>query len=158
MENLIDETSNRVLLEYIRDSRQSFREVARTLGISSGTVASRVKDMEEAGVIKRYSVLMDFEKLGYELTILTEIIVSEGMMMEVGERIASISDSLAVYNITGDSDIMVIAKFKTRQDLSDYTKKIHKMPNVLRTKTHVVLNTIREDFNQLPQSILNIVK
>jgi len=68
MENMIDETSNRVLLEYIRDSRQSFREVARILGISSGTVASRVKDLEEAGVVKRYSVLMDFEKLGYELT------------------------------------------------------------------------------------------
>ena len=150
MENMIDETSNRVLLEYIRDSRQSFREVARTIGISSGTVASRIKEMEETGVIKRYSVLMDFEKLGYELTIITEIIVSEGMMMEVGERIASISDSLAVYNITGDSDIMIVAKFKTRQDLSDYTKKIHKMPNVLRTKTHVVLNTIKEDFNQLP--------
>ena len=150
METMIDETSSRVLLEYIRDSRQSFREVARTLGVSSGTVASRIKEMEERGIIKRYSVLMDLERLGYELTILSEIIVSDGMMMEVGERIAEISDSLAVYNITGDSDIMVVAKFKTRQDLSDYTKKIHKMPYVLRTKTHVVLNTIKEDFNQLP--------
>ena len=147
---MIDETSSKVLLEYIRDSRQSFREVARTLGVSSGTVASRIKEMEERGIIKRYSVLMDLERLGYELTILSEIIVSDGMMMEVGERIAEISDSLAVYNITGDSDIMVVAKFKTRQDLSDYTKKIHKMPYVLRTKTHVVLNTIKEDFNQLP--------
>jgi DNA-binding Lrp family transcriptional regulator len=150
METMIDETSSRVLLEYIRDSRQSFREVARTLGVSSGTVASRIKEMEEKGIIKRYSVLMDLERLGYELTILSEIIVSDGMMMEVGERIAGISDSLAVYNITGDSDIMVVAKFKTRQDLSDYTKMIHKMPYVLRTKTHVVLNTIKEDFNQLP--------
>jgi DNA-binding Lrp family transcriptional regulator len=88
---------------------------------------------------------LNYEKLGYELTAITEIIVSEGMMLEVGKDIAKIPGALRVYNITGDADILVVARFKTRRELSNFTKKITKMRYVVRTKTHVVLNTIKED-------------
>ena len=147
---MLDETSMKVLEEYLRDARQSFREIARRTGYSSGTVASRVKDMEEAGVIKRYTVQLDYERLGYELTAITEIIVSDGMMLEVGDRISKMPQAMGVYNVTGDSDIMVVAKFKTRQQLSDFTKNITKMPHVVRTKTHVVLNTLKEELSLIP--------
>ncbi len=147
---MVDETSQKVLEEYLTDSRQSFREVARKIGISSGTVASRIKDLEESGIIKKYTTQLDYEKLGYELTAVTEIIISEGMMIEVGREISKIRHALGVYNVTGDSDILVIAKFRSRQDLSDFTKTILKMPHVVRTKTHVVLNTLKEDYNLVP--------
>jgi len=147
---MLDEASMKVLEEYLRDARQSFREIARRTGYSSGTVASRVKDMEEAGVIKRYTVQLDYERMGYELTAVTEIIVSDGMMLEVGDRISKIPQAMGVYNVTGDSDIMVVAKFKTRQQLSDFTENITKMPHVVRTKTHVVLNTLKEELSLLP--------
>ena len=147
---MVDETSQKVLEEYLQDSRQSFREVARKIGISSGTVANRIKDMEEKEIIKKYTTQLDYEKLGYELTAVTEIIVSEGMMIEVGNEIAKIRNAVGVYNVTGDSDILIIAKFKSRQDLSDFTKTMLKMPNVVRTKTHVVLNTLKEDLTLIP--------
>lgn len=147
---MIDETSRKVLAEYLQDSRQSFREVARKIGISSGTVASRIKDMEENGIIKKYTTLLNYEKLGFELTAVTEITVSEGMMIEVGNEISKIDHTVGVYNVTGDSDILVIAKFRSRAALSDFTKTILKLENVVRTKTHVVLNTLKEDYGILP--------
>ena len=142
---LIDETSLNVIKEYVRDARQSFREIARRVGISSGTVASRVKELEDEGVIVKYTIQLDHSKLGYELTAITEIIVSDGMMIEVGREISKIPQVLRVYNITGDSDIIVLGKFKTRQELSDFTKKVTKTPHVVRTKTHLVLNTLKEE-------------
>ncbi len=148
--NLSDGTSLKVLEEYLRDSRQSIREVARKIGVSSGTVASRIKEMEDSGVIKRYSALLDFEKLGFEITAVTEVIVSEGKMINVGEEISKIKSACGVYNITGDSDIMIIAKFRTRKELSDFTKNLLTLPNVVRTKTHFVLNTMKEDFSVIP--------
>ncbi|MBD3205231.1 winged helix-turn-helix transcriptional regulator [Candidatus Bathyarchaeota archaeon] len=147
---MLDETALRVLEEYVRDSRQSYREIARRLGISSGTVASRAKELEEKGIIEKYTVQLNHEKLGYELTAITEIIISEGMMLEVGDEISKISGALRVYNITGDADILVVARFKTRSQLSDFTKKITKMRYVVRTKTHVVLNTIKDEVSLLP--------
>jgi Lrp/AsnC family transcriptional regulator, regulator for asnA, asnC and gidA len=147
---MVDDTAKKVLEEYLKDSRQSYREVARKIGVSSGTVANRIKELEENNVIKKYTTQVNYEKMGYELTAITEIIVSEGMMIEVGNEIAKISETVGVYNVTGDSDILVIAKFKSRQDLSDFTKTILKMSNVVRTKTHVVLNTLKEDLTLPP--------
>ena len=145
-----EDVTARVLDEYLRDSRQSIREVARKIGVSSGTVASRLKEMEDTGVIRRYAAILDYEKLGYELTAITEITVSDGKMIEVGEAIAKLSQATGVYNVTGDADIMIVGKFKTRKELSDFTKRILIIPHVLRTKTHLVLNTLKEDFSLIP--------
>ncbi len=138
-----------VLRELLRDARLSYRELARRIGVSSGTAASRVRGLERDGVIKKYTVQVDHERLGYELTVITEITVSGGMILDVGEKIAAYPETIALYNVTGASDIMVIAKFKTRQELSDFTKNITKMPHVERTETHLVLNTLKENHSLL---------
>ena len=145
----IDETDKQVLTEVLRDSRQSYREIARRIDVSPGTVVSRVRDMEEKGVIKKFTANIDFEKLGYDLTVVTEVTVSNGMILEVGHEITKLKRAYAIYNVTGDSDVMVIAKFRNREELSDFTKNILKIPHVERTKTHLVLNTLKEDFNIL---------
>jgi DNA-binding Lrp family transcriptional regulator len=52
----------------------------------------------------------------------------------------------AVYDITGSTDTVIIAKFKERNDLSKFVKGLASIPNVKNTITHVVLNTTKEDF------------
>ena len=79
----------------------------------------------------------------------TEIIVSKGKLLETDAEIAKIPNVCAVYDITGQTDAMVVAKFKSRNDLSEFTKKLLAMPYVERTNTHVVLTTVKEDFRLL---------
>ncbi len=146
---MLDKTDVLVLTEVLRDSRQSYREIARRIGVSPGTVVSRVRDMEEKKIISKYTAQVDFEKLGYDLTVVTEITISSGMVFEAGIEITNMRESCAIYNVTGDSDVMVIAKFRNREELSNFTKALLKIPNVERTKTHLVLNTLKEDFNIL---------
>ncbi|MCW4036099.1 MAG: Lrp/AsnC ligand binding domain-containing protein, partial [Candidatus Bathyarchaeota archaeon] len=85
----------------------------------------------------------------YELTVITEITVSKGKLLETEEEIAKIQNVCAVYDVTGLTDAMVIAKFKSRSNLSDFTKRLLAMPYVERTNTHVVLTTMKEDFRML---------
>lgn len=142
----MNEIDEKILGEYLRDSQQSYREIARKLGVSAGTVVSRTRKLEKEGVIKGYTVQLDYEKLGYDLTVITEVTVSKGEIKDVGAEITKLKQACAVYNVTGESDVMVIAKFKTRKELSDFTKRILKIPNVERTNTHLVLITLKEDF------------
>ncbi|MDH5787437.1 MAG: Lrp/AsnC family transcriptional regulator, partial [Candidatus Bathyarchaeota archaeon] len=93
-----------------------------------------------------YSVLLDHEKLGYELTILTEITVSKGRLLEMENEIARYPNVCSVYDVTGLTDAVIIAKFKNRDELSKFTKRLLALPYVERTNTHVVLTTIKEDF------------
>jgi DNA-binding Lrp family transcriptional regulator len=145
----LDEIDKKILVELLTDSKRSYRELAKAIGISAATVINHVQRLESAGVIKEYTVMLDFERLGYELTVVTEMTVSRGKLLETQEEIAKLPYVCAVYDVTGEIDSIVIAKFRNRRDLSEFPKDLLSMPFVERTNTHVVLNTMKEDFRML---------
>jgi DNA-binding Lrp family transcriptional regulator len=145
----LDAIDKKLLRELLTNSKRSYRELARAIGVSAATVINHVQRLESGGVIKDYSVSLDHERLGYELTVITEIIVSKGKLLETDAEIAKIPNVCAVYDITGETDAMVVAKFKSRSNLSDFTKKLLAMPYVERTNTHVALTTVKEDFRMM---------
>lgn len=145
----LDETDVKILKVLTEDARLSSRQVARQCNISIGTALSRTRKMENEGIIKGYSALLDQEKLGYELTVVTEITVSKGRLLEMENEIARIPNVCCVYDLTGLADATIIAKFKNREDLSKFTKHLLSLAYVERTNTHVVLTTIKEDFRTI---------
>ncbi len=146
---VVNELDKRILSVLLEDGRASCREVARILGVSPATVAKRLKKLESSGLVKGYTALLDHEKLGYDITVITAITVSGGKLLEVEREIAKLPGVCAVYDVTGPVDVMVIAKFRNRQELSRFTKSLLAMPHVERTCTYVVLTTVKEDFRLL---------
>jgi len=142
----LDETKVKILKALTVNARLSYRQIAKQCGISSRRVLSRIKRMEKEGIIKGYSALLDHEKLGYELTVVTEITVTKGRLLEVENEIARLPNVCCVYDVTGLIDAVVIAKFKNREEISKFAKRLLTIPYVERTNTHVVLTTIKEDF------------
>lgn len=142
----MDETDVKILKALTVDARLSSRQIARQCDISIGTVLSRIKKMENEGIIKAYSALLDHEKLGYELTVVSEITVSKGRLLEMESEIARFPNVCSVYDVTGELDAIIVAKFRNREELSKFTKRLLALPYVERTNTHVVLTTIKEDF------------
>ncbi|MFA6318404.1 MAG: Lrp/AsnC family transcriptional regulator [Elusimicrobiota bacterium] len=132
--------------ELVADARASYRELAKKLGVSAGTVIAKVRELEERGVIRGYAAVLDHEKLGYGLAVVMDITVSKGKLVEMEKHIASRPNVLAVYDVTGQTDAVVIAKFKSREELSRFTKSILALPFVERTNTHFVLSIMKEDF------------
>ena len=145
----LNETDVKILKNLLEDARFSSRQIAKNVGVSVGTVLSRIKKMEDEGLIKGYTVTLDHEKLGYQLIVVTEITVSKGRLLEMELEIAKISGVCGVYDVTGLTDAVIIAKFKNRDDLGVFTKRLLALPYIERTNTHVVLSTIRENFRLL---------
>ncbi len=142
----MDETDVKILKTLVSDARLSSRQISKKTSVSIGTVLTRMKKMEKAGIIRGYSVVVDHEKLGYMLTALIEITVSKGRLLEMENEIARMPNVCSVYDVTGLTDAFVIAKFKSREDLSAFAKRLLALPYVERSNTHVVLTTIKEDF------------
>ena len=142
----LDEKDVKILKALTEDARLSSRQIAKQCEVSIGTALSRTRKMEAEGVIRGYTVLLDQEKLGYQLTVMTEITVSKGRLLEMENEIARIPNVCCVYDLTGLSDAAIVAKFKSREELSKFTKHLLSLPFVERTNTHVVLTTIKEDF------------
>jgi len=141
----LDETDVKILKTLLSDARLSSRQISKRSGVSIGTVLSRMKRMEREGVIKGYSGVVDHEKIGYQLTALIEITVSKGRLLEMENEIARMPNVCCVYDVTGLTDAFVIAKFKSREELSTFAKRLLALPYVERTNTHLVLTTIKED-------------
>lgn len=142
----VDELDLRILTHLMVDGRISFRQMAHELHASTTTVASRVSRLEKAGIIRGYLASVNFEALGYDFTAVTEILVSKGKLLEMEREIAKLPGVCAVYDVTGEIDGIVVAKFREREELSRFTKGLLGMPFVERANTHVVLTTVREDF------------
>jgi DNA-binding Lrp family transcriptional regulator len=145
----LDETDVKILEILMLDARLSSRQIAKRCGVSIGTVLSRIKKLEKEGIITGYSSMLDHEKLGYELTVVSEVTVSKGRLLEMENEIARLPNVCCVYDVTGLIDALVVAKFKNREELGNFTKRLLALPFVERTNTHVVLTTIKEDFRLL---------
>ena len=143
---VLDETDERILQHLLVDARQSARQLALKLGMSTVTVLSRIKKLEKAKIIRGYTAIVDHEKIGYSLTAIIEIIAKNDKVLDIEEEIAKFENVCGVYDITGSTDTIIIAKFKERKGLSKFVKEIATIPNVENTITHVVLNTAKEDF------------
>jgi DNA-binding Lrp family transcriptional regulator len=142
----LDDTDVKILKTLVSDARLSSRQIAKKSSVSIGTVLTRIKRMEKEGILRGYSAIVDHEKIGYQLTAITEITVSKGRLLEVENEIARMLNVCCVYDVTGMTDAYVVAKFKSREELSGFAKRLLALPYVERTNTHVVLTTIKEDF------------
>jgi DNA-binding Lrp family transcriptional regulator len=143
----IDALDLRILRQLLTGGRTPFRHIASELGVSTTTITSRVMKLQQESILKGYGAIIDFERLGFELTAITEILVSKGKLLEMEREIAKLPGVCAVYDVTGEIDGIVVAKFKNREEMSHFTKGLLSMPFVDRANTHVVLTTVKEDFS-----------
>ena len=140
----IDSLDRDILNALEEDARRSLRQIAKRVQASVTTVMNRLKRLEQTGVVTGYSARVNYDRLGYEFDALIDISVSKGKLLQVEQKIASHPNVYAVYDITGASDVTVMARFKTRKGLDDFLKKIQTYDFVEDTHTHLVLRTIKD--------------
>lgn len=145
----VDEIDLKLLNILCQNGRASYRELAKNLGVSVATVAYRISRLQRQGLIKGFTAVIDFSKFGYDITAVIGLVIREGRLLEVQRELAREPNVVAVYDVTGEVDSIIVAKFKDRQELSQFVKRVLRMPYVERTSTHIVLETVKEDFNTL---------
>ena len=144
----IDDIDKKIIGQYVMDARQSYHQVAKKIGVAVSTVQARTKKLETEGVIKGYTAVLDYEKLGLTVTAITEITTTGGKLQEIETKLSQMPQANAVYDVAGTTDAIVIGKFRSTNELSKFAKSIQSIPNVNRTETHIVLSVVKE---QLPK-------
>lgn len=140
----VDETDRSLLRALVSDGRQSNRDLAAATGVSPATVNRRVRRMEEDGVLRGVSALVDAETVGWGLTVLVGLRIDKGHLRPVQEGIARDPRVFAVYDVTGEWDGVVLARCRDRRDLDELIKTTLSSPHIQRSNTMVVLKTVLE--------------
>jgi DNA-binding Lrp family transcriptional regulator len=141
----IDKLDLKIINTLNKNARESFREISRKLNVSLTTIANRIKKLEAEGIIKGYIPLIDLDKLGYDLLVIIGIRISHGKLMEVEKRISKNPHVYEIYDTTGDWDSIIIARFKSREELNTFIKRVLAVEHVERTMTYLVLNVVKDE-------------
>ena len=142
---MIEELDKKILNALNRDARMSFRGIAKELGISPTTLYTKVKKLEKSGVIKGYIPLIDTESVGYNLMAIISLRVKQEKDIDVQDVISKFPQVGAVYEVTGEWDLILICYFRGREDLTNFLKKELPLSNIERAITHLVLNVVKEE-------------
>jgi DNA-binding Lrp family transcriptional regulator len=145
----LTELDIQLLKSLAEKSRTSLNKISENLGISIETVQKHVKKLENNGIIKGYTAVVDLSKMGYTVTAVVFVQIEGGHLSDVEAEIAKEDNVLAVYDTTGDYDAVLVAKFKDTNGLNAFVKRLLSMRHVRRTVTNVAFNVLKEDFNSV---------
>jgi len=145
MFNELDELDKILLKELMEDSRKSVRNLAHKLQIPHSTLHDRLRKLRNKGLIKKYTIIIDELKLGYEVKALILINVDGKHILEVEEEIAKHPNVQMVLDITGEFDIAVIVVFKNIRELDKFVKDLLKNPYIRQTRTSIAFRVVKQD-------------
>lgn len=132
------------------DSSVSVSELASDLQLPRTTVQERIKKLVQSGIIKRFTLQLDYSKVGKPVTafILVSFLAGSGVSQrEAAEKIAEIEDVFEVHVISGDWDIIAKARGESIQSIGELVlDKIRNVKGVERTLTCTSFVTIKETF------------
>jgi DNA-binding Lrp family transcriptional regulator len=128
-----------------KNGKASQRELAASTGTALGTVNSHIKNLEKEKIIKGYYAELNPEKVGYNLTAIINLRISKGKIMDLQDSIAKHPQVFGVYDVTGEWDSLILARFKNRQEMDLFIKTILSQKHIERSNTSLVLNTVKEE-------------
>jgi DNA-binding Lrp family transcriptional regulator len=100
--------------------------------------------MEKGGVIKGYTVIVDYEKLGYGLPVFIEVKIKTDKQIEFIRKITDHPKISNIFGVTGDVDLILECYFRNKTELVDFIRHIVSMEGVIRTNTRIILDKINK--------------
>lgn len=122
------------------DSRKPFVEIANSIGMSESAVRRRVKNLQDIGVIKKFTIEMGPSNKTSAITLIS--VSSAADTAVVSEQLLKLTGVETVYEITGQYDIATIIVAPTILEINSYIDEIRKIEGVSDTNTVIILRTL----------------
>ncbi|MDB6453694.1 Lrp/AsnC family transcriptional regulator [Falsirhodobacter sp. 20TX0035] len=149
----LDATDRKILAEFAANARIPIAELARKVGLSKTPVALRVRQMEEAGLITGYRVILSPMKLGLTHVTYVEINMTdtrEPALQAFNTAVRAIPEVEECYMIAGGYDYLL--KVRSR-DMADFRRimaeKISALPHMSNTSSRVAMEAVVEQNHTL---------
>jgi len=123
------------------------RDLADKLKIPKSTIYYRLRQLENQGIIKKYGVILDSDKLGFEYVVIIQVRAKYGPKYhdEIGKLLSKNPYVQGIYYVLGDIDFIVIGKFPSKTKYMEFLEQLINTPTIERTSTMVVARIIKED-------------
>jgi len=138
-----------------QDARLSLQDLGKIVGLTASPCWTRVKRLEDAGIIEGYTVRLSPEKLGLPETVILHVSLdshSDEALSEFGRALESIPEVLEAFLVSGDYDYYIrVAVEDTRGYERFLRERLYKIPGIRNSKSSFVLRRLKQ--SQLPVRI-----
>ncbi len=145
---VLDKFDLAILAVLQRDARASLQEVSARVGLTSTPCWTRIKKMENEGVIQGYTVRLNPVAIGFSETVIVQITLDnhhEETLGQFGKALEEIPEVLEAYLVSGDYDYHIrIAVRDTRDYERLLRERLYRIPGIRHTKSSFVLGCLKE--------------
>ena len=133
---MIDNLDKRILEIMKKDSRCPYVEIAEKLGVSEGTVRSRVHKMTEDGIIRGFTIKTSSKNVKALVEVRIDVNTDTE---EIARKLSEYDGVTEVFEVTGDQDIIAIVDVESSQSRNEIIERVRRYDNVLSTRTRLIL-------------------
>lgn len=135
----IDTLDLKIIGLLLEDGRRTYRSIAEAVGISEATVKNRIDSLVERGIIQKFTVVLDYHKLGRAIKSFIGLKVQPAKLQSIVDHIKKHPDVHVLYRTSGDVDLMFEVIFEKMEDLNSFLEKELVLDGILGTVVTVVI-------------------
>ncbi|HEV7268197.1 MAG TPA: Lrp/AsnC family transcriptional regulator [Falsiroseomonas sp.] len=151
----MDAIDRKILLTLSRHGRLTNAELAEEVGLSASPCWTRVKRLEQAGVIKGYAALLDQAALGLPDTVFIELMMErhdEEHLRRFEAAVRDIPEILECHLVTGEYDYVIKAAVGGTVGYERLLReRLYRLPGVRHTRTSFALRCLKQELSPVPQ-------
>jgi Lrp/AsnC family leucine-responsive transcriptional regulator len=141
----IDDIDLRLLDMLQEHGRVSQHDMALAVGLSSPTVGERLRKLEERGIIRYFTAVLEPRRVGLDVTAFIFVgMAGSQYYPEFRERVAAHPAMLECHSVTGQGSHLLKIRTESTSSLEALLAEIQSWPGVMWTTTSIVLSTIKE--------------
>jgi Lrp/AsnC family transcriptional regulator for asnA, asnC and gidA len=149
-DDLLDDLNLKIMEMLGKDSSISFVEVAKQIDVSDATIHNRVQRLLAAGIINRFTISVDNNRLGYSHLAYMGINIECGFIDDVTSNLCKVDEVLEVHEMHGMFDLFIKIRAKDLEQLRDIVQnKIGRLHHIHETELMTVLKTGKEEHSAL---------
>jgi Lrp/AsnC family transcriptional regulator for asnA, asnC and gidA len=121
------------------DARKPISRIAREVGATEATVRRRIDKLLRDGIIERFTVVLDYHKLGRIIKAFIGLRVQPAKLKEIVDHLSKHPDIQVLYRTSGDTDIITEVIFEKMEDLNIFLEEELKLEGILGTIVTIVI-------------------
>ena len=145
---MIDDKDWKILFQLMDNGRKSVVDISNDLGIPRATVQERIKKLVDEGIIKKFTIIPNYQKIGKEVTAYILVTFSRDSNLSqkaLAQEIAKIPEVYEISLISGEWDIMLKVRATSVHEIGNLViERLRMMRGIEKTQTCVCFQTIKE--------------
>jgi Lrp/AsnC family transcriptional regulator for asnA, asnC and gidA len=142
----LDENDLAIIQSLSKDGKTTYKEIADKIGVSSQTISDRVEKLMKKGIIQRFTINVDPEKINYPIEFICELDINASVMDDVLAVLKQIPEIHIIKITTGIHDILCIGNSASIENLHDIVeRKISIIAGVNKTYTSITLKKVKHN-------------